>query len=84
LGIVGTCGQLLLTRAYSLAPANKVGPFTYSSIIFASLIGWIFWDEKITLLTLSGAMLIIFAGLLIFREKQFKEHPKAPLSETIS
>ena len=84
LGIVGTCGQLFLTKAYSLAPASRVGPFTYSSIVFASLIGWIFWDEKITLLTISGAMLIIFAGILIFREKQIKEEPKFPLSETIS
>lgn len=84
LGIVGTCGQLFLTRAYSLAPASRVGPFTYSSIVFASLIGWIFWDEKITLLTLSGAMLIIFAGILIFREQQIKEPAKASLSETIS
>ncbi len=84
LGIVGTGGQLFLTKAYSLAPASRVGPFTYSSIVFASIIGWIFWDEKITLLTISGAMLIIFAGILIFNEKQIKETPKSPLSETIS
>ncbi len=84
LGVIGTCGQLFLTRAYSLAPAGRVGPFTYSSIVFASLIGWIFWDEKITLLTVSGAMLIIFAGILIFREKIIKEHAKEPLPTSIS
>lgn len=84
LGIVGTAGQLFLTRAYSLAPASRVGPFTYSSIVFASLIGWIFWDEVITLLTISGALLIIFAGILIFREKQIRVSPKSALSETIT
>lgn len=84
LGVMGTCGQLFLTRAYSLAPANRVGPFTYSSIVFASLIGWLFWDEQIAFLTISGATLIIFAGVLIFREKQVKDTPKSPLSETIT
>ena len=83
LGIVGTCGQLFLTRAYTLAPASRVGPFTYSSIVFASLIGWWFWDEIITLLTISGALLIIFAGILIFREKQIKDRPESTLPETI-
>ena len=56
LGVLGTSGQLFLTRAYSLAPASRVGPFTYSSIVYASLIGWFFWDEEIALLTISGAM----------------------------
>ncbi len=84
LGIVGTFGQLFLTKAYTLAPASRVGPFTYSSIVFASIIGWIFWEEKITLLTVSGAMLIIFAGVLIFHEKQLNENPKSTLSETIT
>lgn len=84
LGVLGTSGQLFLTRAYSLAPASRVGPFTYFSIVYASLIGWFFWDEEIALLTISGAMLIIFAGILIFREKQIKDTPKFPLSETIT
>lgn len=84
LGVLGTSGQLFLTRAYSLALASRVGPFTYSSIVYASLIGWFFWDEEIALLTISGAMLIIFAGILIFREKQIKDTPKFPSSETIT
>jgi len=67
LGVAGTCGQLLLTRAYTLAPASRAGVFTYSSIIFAGLIGWWFWDEIITLITFAGATLIIFAGVLILR-----------------
>jgi len=70
LGALGTFGQLFLTRAYALAPASRIAPFTYSSILFAAAIGWIFWNEMITLLTVSGAFLIIIAGILIIQEKR--------------
>lgn len=85
LGVVGTMGQLFLTRAYTLAPASRVGPFTYSSIVFASLIGWWFWNEIMTLFTIAGASLIIFAGMLIFREKhQHQFNTKSTLPEGVS
>ena len=51
LGAFGTFGQLFLTKAYALAPASRIAPFTYSSILFAAAIGWIFWNEIVTLLT---------------------------------
>jgi len=70
LGAFGTFGQLFLTKAYALAPASRIAPFTYSSILFAGIIGWVFWDEIITLLTVSGAFLIILAGILIIQEKR--------------
>ena len=70
LGAFGTLGQLFLTKAYLLAPASRIAPFTYSSILFAAVIGWIFWDEIITLLTVTGAFLIIMAGILIIQEKK--------------
>ncbi|QMU60916.1 MAG: EamA family transporter [Gammaproteobacteria bacterium] len=70
LGAFGTFGQLFLTKAYTLAPASRIAPFTYSSILFAGIIGWVFWDEIITVLTVSGALLIILAGILIIQEKR--------------
>ncbi|MGH8488552.1 MAG: DMT family transporter, partial [Gammaproteobacteria bacterium] len=44
-GFFATKGQLLLTRGYALAPAARVGPYTYTTVIFASAIGWILWSE---------------------------------------
>ena len=84
LGAFGTLGQLFLTKAYALAPASKIAPFTYSSILFAAIIGWLFWDEIITLLTLTGALLIITAGIIILREKQNTDASKTALTEDVS
>lgn len=64
IGILATAGQLLVTRGYSLAPAAKVGPLTYTSVIFATLYGWIFWDEWPDSWSLLGMGMVIAAGVL--------------------
>ncbi len=63
-GLTATIGQLLLTYGYSLAPAAKVSPYSYNTILFAALYGWIFWSEAPDTLTLFGALLIIIAGIM--------------------
>lgn len=70
LGMMGCCAtaaQLCLTRAYSLAPAGQIGPFTYISVVFASLLGWLFWNEIPATMTFAGSALVIVAGLLTLR-----------------
>jgi drug/metabolite transporter (DMT)-like permease len=73
LGAMGACatgGQLLLTRAYSLAPAAQVGPFTYSVVVFSALLGWAVWGEVPGPLSVVGALLVILAGVLAIRERK--------------
>lgn len=64
LGIFGTIGQLLMTRAYQVAKPGQIGPYVYSSVVYASLIGWIFWGELMVLTSLIGCILIISAGMM--------------------
>lgn len=70
LGGCATTSQLCLTRAFSLAPAGQVGSFTYVSVIFATLVGWLFWGEVPTATTFAGSALIIAAGLLTLHGRQ--------------
>ncbi len=70
---LATAGQLLMTRAYSLAPACQVGPFTYSSVLFATAYGWLFWDELMDLLTLCGALLVVAAGVMTARASKIRK-----------
>src|SRR5581483_11761771 len=46
-GLTATWGQLCLTRAYSLAPAARIGPFTYTSVVFSALLAWWLWGESL-------------------------------------
>lgn len=67
MGALATLGQLMMTRGYALAPAAQIGPFTYSSIIFGVLYGWIIWDETPRLLFWCGASLIVCGGIVALR-----------------
>lgn len=67
LAAASTLAQLLLSRAYGLAGAGTLGPFTYASIPFAALAGWWLWDEYLGEVTLVGMGLIVVGGLLTLR-----------------
>src|SRR5215470_10714682 len=71
---VGLCGglaHLLLTDSYRLAPASLVAPFDYTSMVWAFLLGYIFFNELPTVYVLIGAGIIAAAGLfVIWRERQ--------------
>jgi drug/metabolite transporter (DMT)-like permease len=68
-GLTATIGQFFLTHSYSLAPAARVGPYTYSSVIFAATYGWIFWEEIPDSLTFTGALLIIVACIMTLQRR---------------
>ena len=67
LGLSSTAAQILLAWGCLIAPADRVGPFQYSSIIFAALLGWAFWSESIDALMVVGAGLIIAASIFLTR-----------------
>lgn len=70
-GLLGGTAQIFLTSAYKFAPASTVAPFDYASMLFALLIGYFIFNEAPTTPMLSGASLIIAAGvLIIWRERQ--------------
>jgi len=67
MGAASTAGQLFLTQAYALAPAARVGPFTYLVVVFSAGIGWVVWGEWLDPLSGVGAVLICAAGILAMR-----------------
>lgn len=58
-------GQMLMTTAYSRENAPVVAAAAYVIVVFALLIGLIFWQEVPDALALLGAALIISAGLVL-------------------
>lgn len=67
MGATGTAGQLLLTRGYAIARAAQVAPFTYFSVVFGAVYGYVFWEETLRPGFVVGALLIAVAGLLALR-----------------
>lgn len=75
-GVFGTCGQLLMTRAYGLAPSGQIGGFSYVAILFASLYGWLLWDEWVDHWFFVGACFVCLAGLMIMFDHQRSRRSK--------
>lgn len=75
IGVLATLGQWLLTRGYGAASPAQIGPFTYTSVLFAGVYGFLFWDEVPDLFFVLGAGLIIGAGLLALRRGPIRSAP---------
>jgi drug/metabolite transporter (DMT)-like permease len=65
LGIYGGTGHLMLTRAFRHAPASFLSPFLYVQLIWAMLLGWIFFGHLPDLLSLAGMAVIVGSSLSI-------------------
>ncbi|HEY9035370.1 MAG TPA: DMT family transporter [Pseudomonadales bacterium] len=68
LGAIGVClfGSLrLFTHAYSLASAQQVSPIAYTSVLFAGLLDWWFWQHEPDTFTLAGMGLVISSGIML-------------------
>jgi len=74
IGMLATLGQLALTQGYSKASVAHVGPFVYGTVVFATFLGWIFWQEMPDLFASFGIVLVITAGsvALVFSDSSKK------------
>lgn len=69
MGILGGIGQILLTNSYRHGDASLVAPFEYTSMIWAVALGWVLFDEVPQPVVITGACVVIAAGLfVIWRE----------------
>jgi len=66
-GSFATLGQYLLSRGYGCAPAAQIAPFTYTSVVFAAVYGWLFWQEMPGWITAAGTLLVVIAAALAMR-----------------
>ena len=64
-GLLNGFGQYWWTRALSLAPPAAVGPFYYFSLVWAMLLGWVFWDDVPTATLLAGSAIVIGSGIFL-------------------
>lgn len=55
---------LLLSWAYARAEAQHLAPVEYTSFIWAAILGFLIFDERVQPLTLAGAAMIVVACLI--------------------
>ena len=68
-GLTGAAAQWLLSVAFRNAPAAVVTVFNYTGIVWATLFGWLIWNDWPLPAVLAGAAIVIGSNvLMIWRE----------------
>jgi drug/metabolite transporter (DMT)-like permease len=68
-GLSGAAAQWLLSVAFKNARAAVVTVFNYSSIVWATLFGWMIWNEWPMPMVVAGAFVVIASNaMIIWRE----------------
>ncbi len=66
LGLAGCLSHFCLIRAFRAAPASVVTPFSYTSLLWATVLGYVFFGGLPDRWTLIGAFFIISSGVYVF------------------
>jgi drug/metabolite transporter (DMT)-like permease len=77
LGALGGVAQVLVTRAWRLAPASILAPFDYTSIVLAILYGYLWFHEEPSWMVWLGLPLVIGSGLYILHRERLRGSQRA-------
>jgi len=64
-GSAAAVGQILMTWAYRIERASIVAPFIYTTVLFSTLFGWLFWEEAPAPSAWIGGAIVVTAGVAI-------------------
>ncbi|RUO38477.1 EamA family transporter [Aliidiomarina shirensis] len=81
LGVSGAIAQYLLTEAYRQAPPSVLSSFEYTAMIWALLLGYIFWHELPSIWVLAGACVVIASGVYISHRESIRKKQNLPQQE---
>lgn len=76
-GLAGNCGQLAMTGSLRYGPVSLVVPIDYSSLLWATLYGWLLFAVLPTAATWIGAPIIIASGLYIVHREHRRRRAAA-------
>jgi len=78
LSLTGAVGHLLLIKALECAPASVLQPFNFTLLVWATLMGYIVFNNLPDMWTLIGGAVVVASGLYtIYRERQ-RNVPEVP------
>lgn len=73
MGLSGTLGAWLMVEAYRRSEAPALAPFTYTRLVFAAVLGYLLFGERVATTTLAGAALIAGSSLGLLGFTRWRE-----------
>lgn len=69
-GALTVAGAMAIAWAYARAEAQALVPIEYSGFLWASLFGWLFFREAVTVTTIAGTVLIVTGCWIAMRPQR--------------
>ena len=71
--VLAMAALMLASWAYGRAEAQALVPYEYTAFLWAALLGWIAFDEQVTLPTIVGAVLIVIGCWIAAPKKHIEQ-----------
>lgn len=75
-GIVGGSSHLIMIKAYQLAPASRLAPFSYMQVVWVTLGGLIVFDNFPDFLSLAGIAILVASGLYVATHQHLRQRKR--------
>src|SRR6202166_1964292 len=63
IGVASTAGQWIVVLAFRYADASVLAPFSYTQLLWVSILGFMIFSELPDIWTVTGAVFIVGSGL---------------------
>ncbi len=71
--ILALMGHFGVTLAFKLAPVGLIAPFEYLALVWATLLGYVIWNDLPNPTGFSGMAVIVSCGIyILWRERRYK------------
>lgn len=78
MGLLAAVGHYIMIKAYDLAPASVIAPFTYSQLVVIIGLGYAIFDEFPDHWSMLGMAIVVGSGAFIFRHQQNQQRDVSP------
>ncbi len=82
-GALTVAGSMAIAWAYARAETQALVPIEYSGFLWASLFGWLFFREEVTLPTMIGVALIVAGCWIAARSQKSEPAPSTKRAEAV-
>jgi drug/metabolite transporter (DMT)-like permease len=74
MGLLGTMGHFFLIKAYEISQASMLAPFSYTSIVWSTLLGFVLFGDFPDGWTIAGAVIIMASGFYIIQRERHQNN----------
>ena len=73
--VLALLGHLGIAQAFKIAPVALIAPFEYMALVWATLLGYLIWNELPQTLSFVGMFVIFISGLYLVKREKGNNQP---------